>query len=131
MQLDRKAKSNQLATTAKSTLRRDIREALDSGPSDSSAAEDVEEPSAAKDILGHLQEEDLLEPYQVSGQTILSDAISKAVENIVIPQRKKPIVEETRKLVEEYEIITRESEIATGYLADDDFELVDHDHARL
>ncbi|KAE8161275.1 hypothetical protein BDV40DRAFT_193043 [Aspergillus tamarii] len=123
LQLDRKAKSNQLATTAKFTLRHDIREALDSGPSDSSAAEDVDEPSAAKDVLGHLQEEDQLEPYQVAGQTILSDAISKAVEKFE--------TQETEKLVEEYEIITRESEIATGYLADDDFELVDHDHARL
>ncbi|KAE8353095.1 hypothetical protein BDV28DRAFT_114744 [Aspergillus coremiiformis] len=123
LQLDRKAKSNQVSTAAKFTLRHDIREALDSGPSDSSATEDVDEPSTAPDVLGNLPGDDSVKSYEVSGQTIFSDAITKAVERFE--------TQETEKLVKEYEIITREGEIATGYLADDDFELVDHDHATL
>ncbi|KAF5858100.1 hypothetical protein ETB97_004866 [Aspergillus alliaceus] len=123
LQLDRKAKSNQLATDAKLTLRRDVREALDSGSSDSSSTEDVDDPSSAPDVLGVLQEDGSIEPYEVAGQTILSDAINKAVERFE--------TQETEKLVKEYEVITRESEIALGYLADDDFELVNHDHAKV
>ncbi|KAF7592145.1 hypothetical protein BBP40_000632 [Aspergillus hancockii] len=123
LQLDRKAKSNQLATVAKLSLRNDIREALDSSPSDSSATEDVDEPSAAQDLLEGVRDDGSVGSYPVAGQTILSDAINKAVEKFE--------TQETEKLVKEYEIITRESEIATGYLADDDFELVDHEHIKL
>jgi hypothetical protein len=123
LQLDRKAKSNQLATVAKVSLRNDIREALNSGRSDSSATEDVDEPSAAQDVPESFRDDGSVDSYEVSGQTILSDAINKAVEKFE--------TQETEKLVKEYEIITRESEIAMGYLADDDFELVDVDHVKL
>lgn len=125
LQLDHKSKANQLSTDAKMVLRHDIREALDSGASsDTSSGEEVEDPAAAQQIIAasateHGGRADSLEPYEVSGQTILSDAINKAVERFE--------VRETEKLVKEYEIVTRESEMAMGYLADeDDFEVVDH-----
>ncbi|RHZ56410.1 uncharacterized protein CDV56_104753 [Aspergillus thermomutatus] len=111
---------NQLARYSRIALRHDIQEILDTGTSDSSSGEEVEEPVAAEkspEVI-IVDEEKLLYPYDVSGQTILSDAVNKAVEKFE--------TKETEKLVKTYEIISHESEMGTGYLADDDFELVDH-----
>ncbi|PLB44883.1 hypothetical protein P170DRAFT_440087 [Aspergillus steynii IBT 23096] len=118
MQHDRKAKTNQLATSAKIDLRNDIREALDSGHSDSSSGEDVDDPASAPTVAEEQTEAaDTVEHYEVAGQTILSDAVNQAVERFE--------TKETEKLVKEYEIVSHEHETSGGYLADDDFELVD------
>lgn len=119
MQRDRKAKTNQLATAAKIDLRNDIREALDSGPSDSSGGEDIDDPASAPTVAEEPGDEasGTVEHYEVAGQTILSDAVNKAVERFE--------TKETEKLVKEYEVVTHEHEATGGYVADDDFELVD------
>jgi hypothetical protein len=111
---------NQLARYSRISLHHDIQEILDTGTSDSSSGEEVEEPVAVeKDPKVIIVDEDENPiPYEVSGETILSDAVNKAVE--------KYETKETEKLVKEYEIVSHESEMGTGYLADDDFELVDH-----
>jgi hypothetical protein len=111
---------NQLARYSRISLHHDIQEILDTGTSDSSSGEEVEEPVAVeKDPKVIIVDEDENPiPYEVSGETILSDAVNKAME--------KYETKETEKLVKEYEIVSHESEMGTGYLADDDFELVDH-----
>jgi hypothetical protein len=111
---------NQLARYSRISLHHDIQEILDTGTSDSSSGEEVEEPVAVEkgpEVIIVDEDENSI-PYEVSGQTILSDAVNKAVE--------KYETKETEKLVKEYEIVSHESEMGTGYLADDDFELVDH-----
>ncbi|EAW13496.1 uncharacterized protein ACLA_055440 [Aspergillus clavatus NRRL 1] len=110
---------NQLARYSQMALRHDIREILDSGPSDSSSGEEVEGPTVVETHPAIVQDEqdDLLYPFEVSAQTILSDAVNKAVEKFE--------TKETEKLVREYEIVVHESEMGGGYLADDDFELID------
>ncbi|GES58638.1 hypothetical protein ATEIFO6365_0004078900 [Aspergillus terreus] len=118
LQFDRKGRTNQLSTDAKINLSYDVREALDSA-SDSSSGETLDEPSAAQEVVAEMTPNHSVEAYDVSGQTVLSQAINKAVERFE--------TRETEKLVREYEIVTPESESAMGYLADDDdFELVDH-----
>ncbi|OJJ06689.1 hypothetical protein ASPVEDRAFT_46044 [Aspergillus versicolor CBS 583.65] len=107
------------STTRKIDFHNDVREALDDATSDSSAVEDRGDPVVATTVAEVCHGDGVADPYEVSGQTLFNDMIDKAVEKF---ERK-----ETEKLVKEYEFITRESEIATGYLADEDeFELVDH-----
>ncbi|RAL12883.1 uncharacterized protein BO97DRAFT_405151 [Aspergillus homomorphus CBS 101889] len=121
LRFDRKSQFNHTASDAKMALRADVREALESGPSDSSS-DDVDAPGSIDRTQEELESrEGSLHNYDVSGQTILSDAVSKAVERFE--------TKETEKIIKTYEIISRESETAIGYLADDDdFELVDHVH---
>ncbi|GIK07752.1 hypothetical protein Aspvir_003419 [Aspergillus viridinutans] len=111
---------NQLARDSRISLHHDIQEILDNGTSDSSSGEEVEEPVAVEKSpeVMIVDEDETLDPYDVSGQTILSDAVNKAVEKFE--------TKETEKLVKEYEIVSHESEMGTGHPADDDFELVDH-----
>ncbi|KAF7161033.1 hypothetical protein CNMCM5623_006710 [Aspergillus felis] len=113
---------NHVARDSRVSLHYDIQEILDNGTSDSSSGEEVEEPVAIEKSpeVMIVDEDEILNPYEVSGQTILSEAVNKAVEKFE--------TKETEKLVKEYEIVSRESEMGTGYLADDDFELVDHVH---
>ncbi|KAL2850637.1 hypothetical protein BJY01DRAFT_245337 [Aspergillus pseudoustus] len=106
-------------TAAKIDLHNDVREALDAGTSESSGTEDHHDPAADATVIREFQDEAAASahPYEVTGETIFKDMVDKAVE--------KYETKETEKLVKEYEVITRESEISIGYLADDDFELVD------
>ncbi|KKK14719.1 hypothetical protein P175DRAFT_0533334 [Aspergillus ochraceoroseus IBT 24754] len=119
---ERTRSTNHLSSAAKFDLRKDVREALDLGPSDSSGVEDCDDISATVRIVDDFQGEDCaVHLYEASGQMIFKDVVNKAVEKFE--------TKETEKLVKEYEIITHESEMAMGYLADeDDFELVDHIH---
>lgn len=107
------------STTRKIDFHNDVREALDDATSDSSTVEDRGDPVVATTVAEVCHGDGPADPYEVSGQTLFNDMIDKAVEKFE--------TKETEKLVKEYEFITRESEIATGYLADEDeFELVDH-----
>ncbi|OJJ50692.1 hypothetical protein ASPZODRAFT_126614 [Penicilliopsis zonata CBS 506.65] len=110
---------NHLANTARIALSREVEEALSS---DSSSDETVTEPNSIRPVFQDPQEEDLIHPYETSGQTILSAAVNKAVERFE--------TKETERLVKEYEFVSCESEaqIGGGYLADDDFEFVDLIH---
>ncbi|THC88020.1 hypothetical protein EYZ11_012529 [Aspergillus tanneri] len=113
-------KRNQLDADAKIALRNDIWETLNSGPSDSSAGEGVDNLTSAPTVAA-VHEDDTggkVEPYDVAGQMILPVAVNKAVERFEM--------QEAEKLVKEYEMVPYEQKAAPGYLADDDFELVDH-----
>ena len=114
LRFDRKAESNRIASNAKLALRGDINEALDSESSGSSSGEEVDEPTAAQTLP--MNEVDPF--YSTSGQTILSDAVSKAIE--------KYETKETEKLAKEYEMVVPEHEsLARRVAVDGDFELVD------
>ncbi|KAL4804065.1 hypothetical protein BDV18DRAFT_35235 [Aspergillus unguis] len=100
----------------KADFHNDVREALTEGTSDSSAVEDND---VSVPPVPEVSQHDGPLDYEVSGQMLFNDMVDKAVEKFE--------VKETEKLVKEYEIITRESEVSIGYLADEDeFELVDH-----
>ncbi|KAH8689955.1 hypothetical protein BGW36DRAFT_364691 [Talaromyces proteolyticus] len=99
---------------AQAGFHHDVKEAL---TSDSSADEGAHHESVAPGLfLG-----DGLAAYAASGENVLSAAISTAevkYENKV-----------TEKLVQEYELVSKDDEVATGcgYVADiDDFEVIDH-----
>ncbi|KAL4787140.1 hypothetical protein BJX76DRAFT_41371 [Aspergillus varians] len=107
------------STLAKVNFQNDVREALDEGTSDSSAGEDRGDYAVTAAIPEVSYDGGAVTVYEVSGETLFNDVIDKAVEKFE--------TKETEKLVKEYEFVTRESEIAIGYLADEDeFELVDH-----
>jgi hypothetical protein len=113
---DNQANINRLSRDATTAFRYDVNEILDKGASDSSADEAICEPSAAN-TQPELLEQDVLS-YDASGNNILSAAVSKAVEKFE--------TKETEKLVKEYEFVFEEREPSTGYVADDDFEMVSH-----
>jgi hypothetical protein len=118
---DNQKSLNHLAADAKANLRLDLKEVLDEHhqSSDSSGDEDIKEPTSANEnVLVDRAEEDPFHPYDVSGQTILSAAINKAIERYE--------TKETERIVKEYEFVPHEGEPAGGFLADGDFELVDH-----
>lgn len=110
---DRKAESNRIASDARIALRGDISEALDSESSGSSGDE-VDEPTAAQTLPA-----DEADPFcGTAGQTVLSDAVSKAIEKFE--------TKETEKIAKEYEMVMPEHEPNTRRVAvDGDFELVD------
>lgn len=112
---------NKLARGVKSAFRHDVHDELITGPSDSSAEEDVREASAAPE-----PDTEITYSYDAArgpgkGSQILSMAISQAVERY---ENK-----ETEKLAKEYEFVGKENDtFADGYAADDDdFELIDRE----
>ncbi|KAL1983281.1 hypothetical protein VTN96DRAFT_303 [Rasamsonia emersonii] len=109
---------NEAARSARFSLRCDVKEALSSGTSDSSADEAVHE-STATDAVMEMEDDDPLNSYDASGNSIFSAAVSRAVE--------KYETKVTEKLVKEYEFVSKDDGPGNGYVADvDDFELVDH-----
>ncbi|KAL4814973.1 hypothetical protein BDW67DRAFT_80846 [Aspergillus spinulosporus] len=106
------------STLAKVDFRNDVREALDEATSESSGVEDHDVLAVAATIPEVYHAEGPVDLYEVSGETLFNDVVDKAVEKFEI--------KETEKLVKEYEFITRDHELSIGYLADEEFELVDH-----
>lgn len=110
---------NFLARGTKIALRQDVREILNdknnSDDSDSSVDDKAHEPAGA--VLLEDGESDEPLPYEESGQTVLCDAVDKAVEKFE--------TKETEKLVREYEVVGSEAtETGMGVAVDDGFELV-------
>lgn len=108
---------NQLARGVKTAFRHEVIDELGSGPSDSSAEEDIKEASAAPQL-------DIMYSYDAAhgpgrGSQILGMALARAVEKFE--------TKETEKLVKEYEFVGKENDaIGDGYVADDDdFEIID------
>lgn len=110
---------NEAARAARLNLRCDVKEALNSGTSDSSANEVVVHESIAREVVAEMPGDDPLNSYDASGNSILSAAVSRAVEQYE--------TRETEKLVTEYEFVSKDDGPGNGYVADvDDFELIDH-----
>lgn len=112
---------NFLARGTKIALRQDVREILNdknnSDDSDSSVDDKAHEPAGA--VLLEDGESDEPLPYEESGQTVLCDAVDKAVEKFE--------TKETEKLVREYEVVGSEAtETGMGVAVDDGFELVEY-----
>ena len=104
----------------KSAFRHDVTDEVVSGPSDSSAEEEVWEASAAPE-----PDTEITYSYDATrgpgkGSQILSMAITQAVERY---ENK-----ETEKLAKEYEFVGKENDnFGDGYVADDDFELIERE----
>ena len=112
---------NLLARGTKIALRQDVREILNdknnSDDSDSSVGDEACEPAGTV-LLEDGESDDPL-PYEESGQTVLCDAVDKAVEKFE--------TKETEKLVREYEVVGSEAtETGMGVAVDDGFELVEY-----
>lgn len=117
---DREHNLNFLARGTKIALRQDVREILndkDNSDSDSSVDDETHEPTGTV-LLEDGESHDPL-PYEESGQTILCDAVDKAVEKFE--------TKETEKLVREYEVVGSDTtETGVGVAVDDGFELVEY-----
>ena len=112
---------NFLARGTKIALRQDVREILNdkdnADDSDSSVGAEAYEPAGT--VLLEDSESDGFLPYEESGQTILCDAVDKAVEKFE--------TKETERLVREYEVVGSEAiETGVGVAVDDGFELVEY-----
>lgn len=92
-----------------------MKEALNSD----SSSDEVTHESHAADIQGAVAPDDALSVYAISGNTVLSSAVSTA--------EIKYETKVTEKLAKEYEFVSKEDEAAVGYVADvDDFEVIEH-----
>ena len=90
---------------------------LATGPSDSSADEDIKEASAAPEPDAEIAYSYDAKRGPQKGSQILGMALAQAVEKFETKQ--------TEKLVkDEYDFVEKEPEHEDGYAADDDFELV-------
>lgn len=114
---DRQHNINGLARGTKTAFRHEVHDEISTGPSDSSADEDVKEASAAPEPDAGVAYSYDAARGPGKGSQILSMALTQAVERY---ENK-----ETEKLAKEYEFVARETDtFSEGYVADDDFELI-------